>query len=353
MAGTEAVSWWERLLDRDLAPDWLIRFGIRELLRRRERDEGAGDWERRKDAHLGEWRSGAVALHTQDANRQHYEVPSRFYELVLGPRRKYSSALYPTGRETLAEAEEAMLRVTCERAGLADGQRILELGCGWGSLTLYMAERYPASKICVVSNSRTQREYIEAAARSRGLSNLRVATRDMVEFDPSEAFGETAPFDRVVSVEMFEHMRNWRELLRRISTWLAPGGQLFIHIFCHARFAYPFEVRDSTDWMAEHFFTGGIMPSFDQLERMSEHLSVERRWKENGAHYWRTSEDWLRRMDVNRDEVLQLFERTYGKGEELKWLVRWRVFFLACAELFRYRGGEAWHVAHYLLRKPL
>lgn len=344
---------WERWLERDLFPDWLIRLGIRELLRRREGEAGAGDWERRKEAYLAQWQSGAVAIHTQDANRQHYEVPSRFYELVLGPRRKYSSALYATGRETLAEAEEAMLRLTCERAGLADGQRVLELGCGWGSLSLYMAERYPGSAIRVVSNSRTQREFIEAEARTRGIANLRVATRDMVEFDPGEAFGETAAFDRVVSVEMFEHMRNWTELLRRVSTWLAPGGSLFIHIFCHERFAYPFEVRDSTDWMAEHFFTGGIMPSFDQMERVSGQLRVDESWRVNGMHYWRTSEDWLRRMDVNRGEVVRLFETTYGEGEALRWLVRWRVFFLACAELFRYKGGEAWHVAHYRLTKPL
>ncbi|MEP7365985.1 MAG: cyclopropane-fatty-acyl-phospholipid synthase family protein [Acidobacteriota bacterium] len=347
------MSAWERLLERDLFPDWLIRIGIRQLLRRRERDEAADNWEQRKAAYLNTWRSGAVAVHTQDANRQHYEVPPRFYELVLGPRRKYSSAFYPEGRESLAEAEEAMLSLTCERAGLADGQRVLELGCGWGSLSLYMAERYPASSIRVVSNSRTQREYIEAAARARGLNNLQVATRDMVSFDPAEPFGEAAQFDRVVSVEMFEHMRNWRELLRRISTWLSPEGQLFIHIFCHERFCYPFEVRDSTDWMAEHFFTGGIMPSFDQIERMSEHLTLEQSWRVNGMHYWRTSEDWLQRLDENREEVMRLFESTYGKDQALKWVVRWRVFFLACAELFRHKGGAAWFVGHYLLRKPL
>lgn len=351
------MSWWEQLLDRDLAPDWLIRAGIRQLLRQRENEAGAGDWVQRKDDTFAHWRAGAVAVNTRDANLQHYEVPTRFYELVLGPHRKYSCALYPAGNETLGEAEEAMLRLTCERAGLADGQRVLELGCGWGSLSLYMAARYPNSTIRVVSNSRTQREYIESQARMRALPNLRVATRDMVDFDPAEAFSEAgfgqSAFDRVVSVEMFEHIRNWRELLRRISTWLVPGGRLFVHNFCHEQFAYPYEVRDSSDWMAEHFFTGGIMPSFDQMERMSDHLKLEQSWRVNGTHYWRTCEQWLERLDANRAEVLELFAQTYGRGQELKWLVRWRVFFLACAELFRYKQGEAWKIAHYALVKPI
>ena len=346
------MSWWEQLLERDLAPDWLIRAGIRQLLRQRESEAGAGDWRQRKEETFAHWRAGAVAVNTRDANLQHYEVPTRFYELVLGPHRKYSCALYSTGNETLAEAEEAMLRLTCERAGLADGQRVLELGCGWGSLSLYMAARYPASTIHVVSNSRTQREYIESQARLRALPNLRVATRDMVDFDPAEAFGK-ASFDRVVSVEMFEHIRNWRELLRRISTWLVPAGRLFVHNFCHEHYAYPYEVRDATDWMALHFFTGGIMPSFDQMERMSEHLRVEQGWRVSGTHYWHTCEQWLERLDANRGEVLDLFAQTYGRGQELKWLVRWRVFFLACAELFRYKQGEAWKIAHYVLVKPI
>lgn len=341
---------WERLLDRGLLPDWVVRQGIRRLLRDREFEEAS---RRRKEECFAEWLRGPVAVHTADANAQHYEVPPEFFELVLGPCRKYSCAYYPVGNETLAQAERAMLGLTCERALLRDGQKVLELGCGWGSLTLWMAERFPGSAIHAVSNSRTQRDYIQAQAAARGLANVRVAVRDMVAFDPVEAFGG-AEFDRVVSVEMFEHMRNWSELLRRVGGWLRTDGRLFLHVFCHREYAYPYEVRDASDWMSRYFFTGGIMPSFDMAERMRGGLQMEERWEVNGRHYWRTCEQWLLNLDANRAEVLELFARTYGPGAEArKWFARWRVFFLACAEMFRWRAGERWLVAHYRMRKGL
>ncbi len=339
----------DTVLGWDVLPDSLIRLGIRRLLRQRLRDERSDDPQerrRRVDAFAEELRRLPVAVATKAANEQHYEVPAAFYRLCLGPRLKYSSCLYPKGDEDIPAAEEAMLALTCERADLRDGQDVLELGCGWGSLTLWMAEKYPRSRITGVSNSASQREHIESEARARGLTNVRIVTCDMNVFDA----GREA-FDRVVSVEMFEHMKNWGELLRRISVWLRPGGSLFFHVFTHRDCAYHFESKDGTDWMSRHFFTGGIMPSNCLASRFQEHLKLEDTWEVEGRHYGQTSEHWLRNTDRHRAEVLEVFARTYGPGEARKWLAYWRIFFMACAELWNFDGGREWMVCHYRFRK--
>lgn len=330
------------LIEREWIPDSMLRWGIRRLLAKRLRMEASGA--RSLDAFVEELKRSPIAIHTDDANQQHYEVPTDFFKVVLGPRMKYSSCWWDDRTPDLAAAEETMLALTCDRAGLAPGHRILELGCGWGSLSLYMAERFPTARITAVSNSRTQKAYIDQAARRRDLVNLDVITADMNDFDTG------AKYDRVVSVEMFEHMRNYQELLARIRRWLQPDGRLFVHIFCHDRFAYPFETDGDNDWMARYFFTGGIMPSFDLLSRFDRDLIQIESWKVNGVHYARTLEAWLSRMDAARAALWPLFEETYGRPQAQTWWVYWRIFFLACAELFAYDGGRAWYVGHYLFK---
>jgi len=346
----------QQLLERNLLPDWLIRYGIRRMLAQRLREEDKGSPEAQQE-HLmqliSRLRQGPLAIETAAANAQHYEVPARFFELVLGPQLKYSSALWPAGVHTLEQAEQSMLALTCQRAELADGQQILELGCGWGSLSLYMAQKFPSSRIVSVSNSRSQKQFIDARAAARGLRNLEVVTSDMNQFAP------TAQFDRVVSVEMFEHMRNHELLLRRIADWMRDQGKLFVHIFTHRRFTYLFEIFDDSDWMARHFFTGGIMPSENLLLYYQRHLQIEKQWQVSGTHYQRTAESWLQNMDGHTREILQLFARTYGNGlpegpastAALRWLVRWRIFFMACAELWGFRSGSEWGVTHYLFSR--
>jgi cyclopropane-fatty-acyl-phospholipid synthase len=341
------VSWSLRLLERDLLPDFLVRFGIRRLLKARLREEDRGGPEAQQQ-HLmkliARLRQSPVAINTGDANLQHYELPSAFFERVLGPHLKYSSCYFRRGVETLAEAESAMLELTAERARLRDGDRILELGCGWGSLSLWMAERFPNSSITVVSNSRSQKRFIDARAAAAGFGNLTVLTADVNQL----SFPEETKFDRVVSVEMFEHMRNYEALMQRISGWLGPDGTLFVHIFTHKSYAYPFEVRDESDFMAKHFFTGGIMPSDDLLLYFQKDLTLTEHWQVDGGHYSKTSEAWLENMDRHRAEIEAVFAETYGKDQAARWWVYWRVFFMSCAELFGYAKGREWLVSHYL-----
>ena len=286
-----------------------------------------------------------IATHTAVANEQHYEVPSAFFEKVLGTRLKYSCALFENDETDLDRAEEAMLRLSCERARIQDGASILELGCGWGSLTLWMAEHYPASQIVAVSNSTTQREFIEKQCTARGIGNVQVLTTNVADLE-----FEGARFDRIVSVEMFEHIRNWPELYSRVEEWLAPGGLFFKHIFCHRVHPYFFENDGEEDWMARHFFSGGVMPCFVLPAHVYDDLVLEDCWKVGGEHYEQTAEAWLERADAKRDELLTILE-SGAEGSGALALQRWRMFFMACAELFGFDEGSEWFVGHYLLRK--
>jgi len=335
--------------ERGLVPDAALRWGIRRLCAQRLRDELEGGQEaqaQRLSQRIAELARSPLALHVDEANRQHYEVPAAFFQACLGRRLKYSSCYYATGEETLDQAEEAMLALYVERAGLQDGQSILELGCGWGSLTLWMAERLPNARITAVSNSNSQREHIMSQCRQRGLDNVQVLTRDVNQLQLAD--GE---FDRCVSVEMFEHVRNYDQLLGRIKGWLKPDGALFVHIFAHRTVMYPFEAEGDDNWMGRHFFTGGQMPAADTFLHFQRDLQLEQRWLLDGTHYERTANHWLANQDAQREKIMPVLVETYGSEAAARlWWQRWRMFWMACAELFGYDDGQQWLVAHYLFR---
>jgi cyclopropane-fatty-acyl-phospholipid synthase len=337
------------LVERGLVPDPMIRSGIRRRLQRTLDELPLGDCERaveHKKAFIAMMDAAPVAAVPERANEQHYEVPAEFFAQVLGPRRKYSSCWWPPGVNDLAAAEETALAETAARAGIEDEMDVLELGCGWGSFSLWAAGRFPGSRFTAVSNSSSQREYIEGEARRRGIENLRVITADM------NAFAIEQQFDRIVSLEMFEHMRNWRELLGRVHGWLKPGGRFFMHVFCHREHPYPYEDTGPDDWMSHYFFAGGIMPSDDLPLHFQQHLRLVDRWRWDGRHYERTLNAWLALMDAARPEVWPILEATYGKDQARTWWMRWRLFFMACAELFGFNRGQEWWIGHYLFERP-
>ena len=338
-----------KLAEKGLLPDSFIRFGIRRLCSERlvkATSFSDDDMEKEHAAWIEVLKKSPIALVPEKANEQHYEVPPRLFELVLGNKLKYSSGFWPEGISSLDQSESAMLDLTSERAELVDGQDILELGCGWGSLTLYMAEHFPKSKITAVSNSNDQRQFIEERCRQLKLDNVRVITADMNDFRAEGLF------DRVVSIEMFEHMRNYEKLLGRVNTWLKKEGKLFVHIFSHQKVAYPFEDNDDADWMAREFFSGGQMPSHRLLMSFPGQMKIEKDWRVSGTHYEKTSLAWLQKMDKNKAEILELFKRTYGENDAKSWFQRWRIFFMSCEVLFGFGRGSEWGVSHYLFEKP-
>jgi cyclopropane-fatty-acyl-phospholipid synthase len=340
--GHLAIQW----VERGWLPDWLIRLGIRALLKRRLRAIGSDSAELfcdAKQAFMTRQNEAPIALQTEAANQQHYELPAEFFSTVLGPHLKYSCGFWRDTDATLEQSERHGLEDTCRFAQLGDSQKILELGCGWGSLTLWMAQHYPHSTITAVSNSRSQAQHIRAKVESLGFANVEVITCDMNDFDTA-----SGQFDRIVSVEMFEHMRNYGRLYAKINRWLAPGGLFFKHIFAHRNTPYEFVVEDASDWMSTYFFTGGMMPSDDLPAHFQQHLKLIDRQIWDGRHYQKTSNAWLVQMDTQKDRLMPLMREVYGADQAATWWLRWRLFFMACAELFGYRQGQEWWVGHYL-----
>jgi len=339
-------------MERGYLTDSLIRFGIRRLCQERLdslKVISGSDVNKHEIAYSQSLRQLPLAVHTQEANEQHYELPPDFFKFVLGKNLKYSSSFWDDKCNTLNEAEDAALEISINRAELQDGMRILELGCGWGSLTLAMAKKFPNSKIISLSNSAPQRLYIEGELKRLNLSNVQVVTRNIMNTDHLNT--EFFPFDRVVSVEMFEHLKNYELLFKMISKWLTPDGKLFAHIFTHQEFSYPFEVEGESNWMGKYFFTGGQMPSRKLFDFFQNNLKIEKQWVWEGTHYGKTAEAWLKNMDAHSYEIKKLFDQTYGVNSSKRWVQRWRVFFMSCAELFNYRLGSEWGVSHYLFHQ--
>ena len=331
------------LAERGRIPDGALTLAMSALCRRRRTTARRALRSGEQNEFIQSCDIGPIAVQTEAANEQHYEVPAEYFNLVLGPNLKYSSAYYPTGTESLAQAEEAMLTLTCERAGIVDGMRVLDIGCGWGSLSLWIARQFPRCQVVAVSNSHSQRADIEARCQREGITNVQVITADINEFEPE------GQFDRIVSIEMMEHVRNHRELFERIDRWLAPDGRLFVHIFVNQTLCYPFVTRGEADWMSTHFFTGGMMPSWDRLPDLGV-LPLVERWKVDGTHYARTLRDWLKKQDTLNHDVMDVMVATYGQDGR-RWFQRWRMFYLACAALFAFDRGNEWFVAHYLFAK--
>ena len=335
------------LAEKGIIPDYFIRKGIVLNCKNRLKNENVSNIEKvssKKQSWIQQMKESPIALVPEKANEQHYEVPPSFFENVLGKHLKYSSGYWPDGVNSLDDSEESMLELSFERARLKDGDSILELGCGWGSLTCYMASKLPNSRITAVSNSKDQKEHILNRCKNQGLDNIEVITADMNDFETENKY------DRVVSIEMFEHMRNYKKLLSKISSWLNDDGKLFIHIFTHQSVVYPFENQGEADWMAREFFSGGMMPSHDLLLHFQDDLVIDDVWSMSGAHYEKTSLAWVNKMDANKDSIMKIFLKTYGDDANL-WFQRWRIFFMSCEKLFGFNNGSEWGVSHYRFNK--
>ena len=339
------------LFEQNMMPDFITRWGMRRLLETNLLPKDVEDQRTSLMDYYQSLRSKPIAMNTAEANEQHYELPPQFFLPIMGARLKYSCCLYEKGThdDDINKAEEDALKQVKERAQLQDGMDILELGCGWGSLSLYMAENFPKARITAVSNSTPQRELIEARAKERGLKNLKVITCDMNDF----SLPAGTKFDRICSIEMFEHMKNYESLMARCVEWLKPGGKMFVHIFVHKHLAYNFETEGDDNWMGKYFFTGGTMPSDHLLLYFAHPLKIVGHWAVNGVHYSKTLEVWMRRMDKNMDIIRPILASTYGPKNVTLWTARWRGFFLACSELFKYNNGNEWFVSHYLFEKPM
>ena len=335
------------LAEHGMVPDLAMKFFIRRLLRQRIREIGNSPDVDPNELFAQKLKACEIAEFTKEANEQHYEVPPEFFRLVLGSRLKYSSCFYEGGARTLNDAEDAMLELYEQRANIKNGDSVLDLGCGWGSFSLWIAKRCPDSMVTAVSNSAQQGQFIREEAKKQGLKNLEVHTADMNWFTPERVY------DRIISVEMFEHMRNYEQLFEKVASWLKPDGSLFLHVFSHQKFPYFFETDGDDNWMGRYFFTGGIMPAHDLYKQYAHHLRVHQSWFVNGKNYGQTAMHWLENMDLHRERVEEMFQFVYGDQRLAKiWFSRWRIFFLSCAELFNYNDGKEWDVSHFYFVKP-
>ena len=344
----------DKLLAQGWIPDFLIRFGVKILLRNKIKNQKIPNIEKRqskKVEFVNNLKNQPIAIKTSEANEQHYELPPSFFEEILGDRLKYSCGYWdeflpPSDcANKLNQSEEAMLELTCSRADIKNGQKILDLGCGWGSLSIYMAENYPESKITALSNSSTQIEYINSIAKEKELDNLKAVIADINTYKSNNTF------DRIISIEMFEHMRNYEALMSKLSKLLRNKGKLFIHIFSHHTYPFAYVNKSSSDWMARYFFAGGTMPSQDLLHYFLEDFHLENQWAVSGKHYKQTLEAWLYKMDNKKETIWPIFLEVYGKKEAKKWWNYWRTFFLSCAEFFGMNEGNEWFISHYLFQK--
>ena len=337
--------WFNFFISRGLVPDYLLRRGVRNQGKQRLQMMKNTNLKQEYLTFLKEASSGEIAIHTDDANNQHYEVDSEFFQYCLGKNLKYSSCYWNDDTSSLDEAEEIMLDLYCKRAKIKDGMTILDVGCGWGSLSLYLAQKYPKSKITGVSNSNSQRKFIEGVAYERGLQNLKIITKDINSFNADEKF------DRVISIEMFEHTKNSKKLMNSINKWLNSDGLFFMHVFAHKDNPYYFDTNQKNAWMAKYFFTGGMMPNHNLFKDLNSDLNYQKSWMLSGTHYEKTSNAWLERMDLNKRKILELFKKKNSNSMAKKKFHFWRLFFIACAEIFGYDGGSEWVVSHHLFKK--